>query len=176
MDHPSTRLAVHWTWCCGGRDCSGHGTAPGWREQSQGLALARQRRATAGGGTGWGCPLGLAELAKLDLTADNAAGTSSPGPHSARPRARPQERSQTRTRSCSDPAWGGHRSCTQWSRGADFGGNATVIGASANVVVASMSESRGHRIGFGQYLRYGVPATLVTMLVATGDMLIRTSR
>jgi Na+/H+ antiporter NhaD/arsenite permease-like protein len=60
--------------------------------------------------------------------------------------------------------------------GADFGGNATLVGASANVVVASMSESRGHRITFGQFLRYGVPATLLTMLVATGDVLIRASR
>jgi Na+/H+ antiporter NhaD/arsenite permease-like protein len=60
--------------------------------------------------------------------------------------------------------------------GADFGGNATLVGASANVVVASMSESRGHRIGFGQFLRYGIPATLLTMLIATGDVLIRTSR
>jgi Na+/H+ antiporter NhaD/arsenite permease-like protein len=60
--------------------------------------------------------------------------------------------------------------------GADFGGNATLVGASANVVVASMSESRGHRITFAQFLRYGIPATLLTMLVATVDVLIRTSR
>ncbi len=60
--------------------------------------------------------------------------------------------------------------------GADFGGNATLVGASANVVVASMSESRGYRISFVQFLRYGIPATLLTMLVATADILIRTSR
>ena len=59
--------------------------------------------------------------------------------------------------------------------GADFGGNATVIGASANVVVASMSESRGHPITFRGYLRYGVPATLITMLVAAADIWIRTT-
>ncbi len=59
--------------------------------------------------------------------------------------------------------------------GADFGGNATVVGASANVVVASMSESHGHPIRFTQYLRYGVPATLLTMLVATVDVLVRTA-
>ncbi|MBI2324316.1 MAG: ArsB/NhaD family transporter [Chloroflexi bacterium] len=59
--------------------------------------------------------------------------------------------------------------------GADFGGNATVIGASANVVVASMSESRGHPITFRGYLKYGVPATLLTMLVATADIWIRTT-
>jgi len=57
--------------------------------------------------------------------------------------------------------------------GANLGGNATVIGASANVVVASMSEARGHPITFVQYLRYGVPATLATLVVATIDIWIR---
>jgi Na+/H+ antiporter NhaD/arsenite permease-like protein len=57
--------------------------------------------------------------------------------------------------------------------GACFGGNATVIGASANVVVASMSEARGYPITFMSYLRYGVPATLVTMIVATIDIWVR---
>ena len=53
------------------------------------------------------------------------------------------------------------------SLGANLGGNATVIGASANVVVSSMSEARGYPITFAGYLRYGVPATLVTVAVAT---------
>jgi len=57
--------------------------------------------------------------------------------------------------------------------GANLGGNATVIGASANVVVASMSEARGYPITFAQYLRYGVPATLATLAVATIDIWIR---
>ncbi|TMF58023.1 MAG: ArsB/NhaD family transporter [Chloroflexi bacterium] len=57
--------------------------------------------------------------------------------------------------------------------GANLGGNATVIGASANVVVASMSEARGQPITFAQYLRYGVPATLATLVVATIDIWIR---
>jgi Na+/H+ antiporter NhaD/arsenite permease-like protein len=57
--------------------------------------------------------------------------------------------------------------------GANFGGNATIVGASANVVVASMSEARGHPITFIQYLRYGVPATLATLVVATIDIWIR---
>ena len=59
------------------------------------------------------------------------------------------------------------------SLGANLGGNATIIGASANVVVASMSEARGHPISFVAYLRYGVPATLVTMLVASVDIWLR---
>jgi Na+/H+ antiporter NhaD/arsenite permease-like protein len=57
--------------------------------------------------------------------------------------------------------------------GADFGGNATIVGASANVVVSSMSESRGHPISFRGYLRYGVPATVLTMLIGTLDIWLR---
>ncbi len=57
--------------------------------------------------------------------------------------------------------------------GANLGGNATVIGASANVVVASMSEARGHPITFVHYLKYGVPATLLTMVVSTVDVWVR---
>lgn len=59
------------------------------------------------------------------------------------------------------------------SLGANLGGNATIVGASANVVVASMSESRGYPITFTQYLRYGVPATLLTLLVSTIYVWIR---
>jgi Na+/H+ antiporter NhaD/arsenite permease-like protein len=57
--------------------------------------------------------------------------------------------------------------------GANLGGNATVIGASANVVVASMSETRGYPITFTHYLRYGVPATLLTMVIASVDVWVR---
>ena len=51
--------------------------------------------------------------------------------------------------------------------GADLGGNATIIGASANVILAGMAEREGHRITFGAFLRYGVPVTLGTMVIAT---------
>ncbi|MEK6206104.1 MAG: ArsB/NhaD family transporter [Chloroflexota bacterium] len=57
--------------------------------------------------------------------------------------------------------------------GADFGGNATIVGASANVVVSSMSEARGHPISFRGYLRYGVPATILTMVVGTFVLWLR---
>ena len=48
-----------------------------------------------------------------------------------------------------------------------------MVGASANVVVASMSEARGYPITFASYLKYGVPATLITMVVATVDIWLR---
>jgi Na+/H+ antiporter NhaD/arsenite permease-like protein len=51
--------------------------------------------------------------------------------------------------------------------GADFGGNATLIGASANVVVAGMSERAGHKISFLRFMAYGVPVTVLSLAVAT---------
>jgi Na+/H+ antiporter NhaD/arsenite permease-like protein len=57
--------------------------------------------------------------------------------------------------------------------GADLGGNATLIGASANVVVASMSEARGKPISFLGFLRYGLPVTALTILIASVDIVLR---
>ncbi len=51
--------------------------------------------------------------------------------------------------------------------GADFGGNLTLVGASANVVVASLAERSGHRMTFKMFLRYGVLTVLVSLTVAT---------
>ncbi len=57
--------------------------------------------------------------------------------------------------------------------GADFGGNFTLIGASANVVVAGMSERAGRKISFVRFMLYGIPVTLLSLLVATPYMLFR---
>ena len=57
--------------------------------------------------------------------------------------------------------------------GADFGGNATIIGASANVILASLAEREGHPVRFGTFLRYGLPVTLGSMVVATGYVWLR---
>jgi Na+/H+ antiporter NhaD/arsenite permease-like protein len=51
--------------------------------------------------------------------------------------------------------------------GTDLGGNATIIGASANVVLAALSDREGHHISFGTYLRYGLPVTFGMILVST---------
>jgi Na+/H+ antiporter NhaD/arsenite permease-like protein len=50
--------------------------------------------------------------------------------------------------------------------GADLGGNATIIGASANVILASMAEREGHPITFGTFFRYAAPVTVGSILVA----------
>jgi Na+/H+ antiporter NhaD/arsenite permease-like protein len=41
--------------------------------------------------------------------------------------------------------------------GATLGGNATLIGASANVVAAGACAANGRRVTFGRFLRYGLP-------------------
>ncbi|MEJ7872380.1 MAG: ArsB/NhaD family transporter [Rubrobacteraceae bacterium] len=57
--------------------------------------------------------------------------------------------------------------------GADFGGNFTLIGASANVVVAGMSERAGKKISFLRFMAYGIPVTLLSLIVATPYILLR---
>ncbi len=47
--------------------------------------------------------------------------------------------------------------------GADLGGNATAVGASANVVALGIAEREGQRISFWQFSRYGLPVTLLTV-------------
>lgn len=57
--------------------------------------------------------------------------------------------------------------------GADFGGNLTLIGASANVVVAGMSERAGQRISFIKFMLYGIPVTLASLVMATVYVVLR---
>ena len=57
--------------------------------------------------------------------------------------------------------------------GADFGGNLTLIGASANVVVAGMSERAGQKISFVKFMIYGIPVSLISLTVAVPYVLIR---
>lgn len=52
--------------------------------------------------------------------------------------------------------------------GTDIGGNATPIGASANVVGMSVSAKSGHPIGWGKYCKYMMPATLIVLAISTG--------
>ena len=51
--------------------------------------------------------------------------------------------------------------------GADFGGNATIIGASANVILAGISEREGHHIRFVQFMKYGIPVTIMVLIIGT---------
>ena len=49
--------------------------------------------------------------------------------------------------------------------GADYGGNATIIGASANVVAIGLAHKAGYKIGFWQFAKYGIPVTLISILM-----------
>jgi Na+/H+ antiporter NhaD/arsenite permease-like protein len=51
--------------------------------------------------------------------------------------------------------------------GADLGGNATPIGASANIVILAIAAKSGERITFGQFVRYGSIVTATTLAIAS---------
>jgi Na+/H+ antiporter NhaD/arsenite permease-like protein len=57
--------------------------------------------------------------------------------------------------------------------GACFGGNATLIAAAANVAAAGMAGRAGRPIGFVTFLRAGLPATAVSLVLATVYLGIR---
>jgi Na+/H+ antiporter NhaD/arsenite permease-like protein len=57
--------------------------------------------------------------------------------------------------------------------GADLGGNATAIGASANVVVLGIAERNGQPISFWQFTRYGIVVTAITIAIAAGYLWLR---
>ena len=57
--------------------------------------------------------------------------------------------------------------------GADFGGNATAIGASANVVVLGLADRAGHRITFWQFTKYGLVVTVLTVALAVPYLWLR---
>lgn len=57
--------------------------------------------------------------------------------------------------------------------GASLGGNATLVGAAANVVVANLAAKSGHPVSFGHFLRYGAVVTIMSLLLASLYVWIR---
>jgi Na+/H+ antiporter NhaD/arsenite permease-like protein len=55
--------------------------------------------------------------------------------------------------------------------GGTLGGNATLIGASANIVSAGICAAHGKPVRFVTFLRYGVPVTLAQLCVAAAYVL-----
>ena len=49
--------------------------------------------------------------------------------------------------------------------GATLGGNATLIGAAANIVSVGICAREGERVSFRQFMRYGLPVTLAQLSV-----------
>jgi Na+/H+ antiporter NhaD/arsenite permease-like protein len=54
-----------------------------------------------------------------------------------------------------------------------MGGNSTLIGASANLVAAGISERAGYRISFMQFSRIGAPSVIITVIIGTLWLFIR---
>jgi Na+/H+ antiporter NhaD/arsenite permease-like protein len=57
--------------------------------------------------------------------------------------------------------------------GACLGGNATIVGASANVVGANLAGRSGHPIGFATFFRYGFLVALLSIVIATAYLYVR---
>ena len=57
--------------------------------------------------------------------------------------------------------------------GTDIGGNATPIGASANVVGTAIAEKEGYRISWGRYCKYAIPATLLVVGLCNLYLILR---
>lgn len=71
---------------------------------------------------------------------------------------------------------GGPQSKALWwslALGADLGGNATAVGASANVVVLGMAERARQPISFWQFTKYGLIVAGVTIAVTTPYVWLR---
>jgi len=57
--------------------------------------------------------------------------------------------------------------------GADLGGNATAVGASANVVVTGIAARNGHPISFWTFTKYGIVVTAVTVTLCVPYLWLR---
>ena len=59
------------------------------------------------------------------------------------------------------------------SLGACFGGNGTLIGASANVVLSGISNKHGYPITFKDYTKVGFPVMIMTVVLSTIFLLVK---
>lgn len=56
--------------------------------------------------------------------------------------------------------------------GACLGGNGTLVGASANVIVSGMLEKHGERLGFVEYMKVGFPMMLLSVAIASAYLMV----
>ena len=73
-------------------------------------------------------------------------------------------------------AGGGSQARSLWwslALGADLGGNASAVGASANVVVLGMAERARKPISFWQFTKYGLIVAAITIAIATPYIWLR---
>ena len=57
--------------------------------------------------------------------------------------------------------------------GACLGGNGSLVGAAANVMVAGLSERAGYPLSFAKFLKIGLPLMLGTIVIANGYLYLR---
>jgi Na+/H+ antiporter NhaD/arsenite permease-like protein len=57
--------------------------------------------------------------------------------------------------------------------GACLGGNGTLIGASANVIVAGLAAKEGHHISFGKFLLIAFPLMILSIIICTFYIYLR---
>jgi Na+/H+ antiporter NhaD/arsenite permease-like protein len=75
-----------------------------------------------------------------------------------------------------DASGGGSQSQVLWwslALGADLGGNATAVGASANVVVLGMAERAGRKITFWEFTKYGLVVAVITIALCVPYLWLR---
>ena len=56
--------------------------------------------------------------------------------------------------------------------GADFGGNSTIVGASANLIVVNLARKAGHPISVGRFFKYGSVVSVATLIISTAYVLL----
>lgn len=59
------------------------------------------------------------------------------------------------------------------SLGACLGGNMTIIGAAANVIVSENANKEGHPIAFMRFLKYGVVVVSISLIISTAYLYLR---
>ena len=69
----------------------------------------------------------------------------------------------------------GHTHALWWalSLGACLGGNFTIIGAAANVLVSETSASHGHKISFFRFMKYGALVTFISLVLSSIYIFLR---
>lgn len=59
------------------------------------------------------------------------------------------------------------------SLGACLGGNGTLIGASANIVLANVGQKHGYPITFKNYFKIGFPIMILTIIISTAYLILK---
>ena len=78
----------------------------------------------------------------------------------------------------SSPAFSGNVACSEllwWglALAVCLGGNASLVGAAANLVTVGIAEKNGHSVSFTGFLKYGVPVTVGSMVLASVYIMAR---